>query len=95
MMWYSDDALWHAAEASLSTADQKRLAQLNEVADERPLSDAERTELQTLIELYDRAVLRRAKALAMLAEAIPFPTVLPESTVQGTQSMGARWNDQL
>ncbi len=64
---FSDDALWAAAESSLSPAQQSRLEQLTQAGGERRLSVAETAELQQLLELYDRSVLRRAKALSILA----------------------------
>lgn len=64
----SDDALWAAAESSLSPAQQTRLDQLSSVADNRSLTAAESSELSQLLEQYDRSVLRRAKALAVLAQ---------------------------
>jgi hypothetical protein len=65
---FSDDALWAAAESSLSPAQQRRLEQLSTVADSRSLTPAESSELSQLLEQYDRSVLRRAKALAVLAQ---------------------------
>ena len=65
---FSDDALWAAAESSLSPAQQRRLEQLSAVADSRNLTAAESSELSQLLEQYDRSVLRRAKALAVLAQ---------------------------
>lgn len=67
MSMFNDDALWAAVESSLSPSQQRRLRQLNETADIRPLTDAEEKELAQLVEAYDRAVLRRARALALLA----------------------------
>ncbi len=65
---FSDEALWAAAESSLSPAQQRRLEQLSDVADSRSLTAAEASELSQLLEHYDRSVLRRAKALAVLAQ---------------------------
>lgn len=65
---YSDDALWAAAESSLSAGQQYRLEQLATTADARSLTAAESSELTQLMELFDRSVLRRAKALAILAQ---------------------------
>lgn len=64
----SDDALWAAAESSLSPTQQRRLEQLSAVADTRSLTAAESSELTHLMEQYDRSVLRRAKALSILAQ---------------------------
>ena len=65
---FSDDALWAAVESSLSPAQQRRLEQLSTMADARSLTVAESSELVQMLELFDRSVLRRAKALAILAQ---------------------------
>jgi hypothetical protein len=59
----NDTALWTVANTT-PTLTQHRLAQLTEDGKTRPLSDAEAAEHEHLIDTYDRAVLRRAKALA-------------------------------
>lgn len=64
----SDDALWSATKPSLSLADQTRLRQLNHLAGQRPLTSAEKAEQESLITAYHHAVLRRAQALAILAQ---------------------------
>jgi hypothetical protein len=64
----SDAALWSAAESTLAPEDQRRLKQLTQDGESRQLSEAEEAELAQLIDAYDRAVLRRAKALALLAQ---------------------------
>lgn len=68
LVLFNDEALWAAAESALSPAQQRRLEQLSTVADSRNLTDAESSELSQLLEQYDRSVLRRAKALAVLAQ---------------------------
>jgi hypothetical protein len=68
MQVYSDAALRAAAEPSMSRAEQRRLEQLNSSAGERTLTAAEAKEQQALITAYDRSVLRRAKAMAILAQ---------------------------
>jgi hypothetical protein len=65
---FSDDALWAATESSLSAAEQRRLRQLTHAGGRRSLSAAEQAEMTRLLDLYDRAILRRAKALAILAQ---------------------------
>ena len=67
MTMLSDEALWAASESALAPSEQRRLSQLNHAGDARSLTNAETAELSQLIELYDRAVLRRARALAILA----------------------------
>lgn len=68
MSLFSDDALQAAAQSSLSTAQQKRLAQLTHAGGNRVLTEAENKELKNLLYLHDYAVLRRAKSLAILAQ---------------------------
>lgn len=67
MTMFSDEALWAAAESFLAPAQRRRLNQLSHAGGQRPLSAAESVELAHLVDLYDRAVLRRARALAILA----------------------------
>ena len=75
MYLFSDDALWAATEPSLSPTEQRRLGQLNRIAGERPLTKAENAEQEQLLAAYHRSVLRRAQALAILAQrGHPIPT---------------------
>ncbi|RLT39576.1 MAG: hypothetical protein DWI57_10045 [Chloroflexi bacterium] len=67
MGMFNDAALWVARESSLSPARQRRLHQLNHAAGARPLTAAERTEQTHLLDEYQRSMLRRAHALALLA----------------------------
>jgi len=68
MRLLSDQALQAAAHPSLSPAEQYRLRQLNHAAGERALTQAEAAEQTALLTAYHRSVLRRAQALAILAE---------------------------
>lgn len=68
MHLFSDEALWAAAEPSLSPSEEYRLNQLNAAAGERDLTPAEEAEQQSLIAAYERSVLRRAQALAILVQ---------------------------
>jgi hypothetical protein len=68
MRLLSDQALWAATRPSLSPAEQHRLHQLNHTAGERALTQAETAEQTALLTAYHRSVLRRAQALAILAE---------------------------
>src|SRR5690606_27370479 len=68
MHLFSDDALWAAAHPSMSDHEQQRLAQLNEMSQECPLTQAEQAEQQTLLTAYRRSMLRRAQALALLKQ---------------------------
>ena len=67
MQLFRDEALWAATESSLSKAEQRRLRQLGEGGDVRKLTSGETKELEILLEKYDKAVIRRAQALAILA----------------------------
>jgi len=83
MAMFSDAALWAASESSLSPAQQRRLRQLNHAAGERSLTTAETTEQTRLLDLYQRSLLRRARAWAILSYrgyALPDRTDLPDST---------------
>ncbi len=62
----SDQALWAATASAFSPTQQRRLEQLTDIGDQRKLTVAEAAELAQLLEAYDRAVLRRAHALAVL-----------------------------
>ena len=64
----SDDWLRASVQPSLSPAEQHRLQQLNHSAGERPLTPAEKTEQAILLKAYHRSVLRRAQAMAILAQ---------------------------
>lgn len=88
MTMYSDDALWAASEPSLSPAEQRRLSQLTHAGGSRSLTAAESAELAHLLDLYDRSVLRRARALAILAHRgyeIPDRVDLPDATDDNTE----------
>lgn len=87
MNLFKDTELWAATESSLSAAQQRRLRQLTNAADDRDLTPAESAELQELLGLYDLAVLRRAHALTVLAHRgykLPNRTDLE---VYGTQDL--------
>ncbi len=75
----SDQALWAATHPSLSPAELHRLRQLNHAAGERSQTQAEATEQTALLAAYHISVLRRAQALAILAQRgheIPYRTSL-------------------
>lgn len=64
----SDDALRTSVHPSMSAYEQQRLAQLNDLAQQRPLADAQIRERDELIDAYHRSMLRRAQALALLKQ---------------------------
>ncbi|HNT75273.1 MAG TPA: hypothetical protein PKH77_09660 [Anaerolineae bacterium] len=69
-----DAALWAAAQPSLSPAEQLRLSQLNDLGATRMLTAAEASEQQLLLFAYQRSILRRAQALAILTQrGYPLP----------------------
>lgn len=68
MRLLSDQALQAATYPSLAPAQQYRLQQLNQAAGERTLTPTEVAEQTALLAAYHRSVLRRAQALAILAE---------------------------
>jgi hypothetical protein len=81
MHLFSDEALWAATHPSLSPAEQSRLNQLNHKAGERSLTPSEKAEQEHLLSAYHRSVLRRAKALAILAQrghSLPVETELSD-----------------
>ena len=59
MTMFSDEALNAAVESSLAPSQRRRLNQLSHAGGQRLLSAAESAELTHLVDLYDRAVLRR------------------------------------
>lgn len=77
MHLFSEQALQAAAQPSLSPAELHRLRQLNHAAGERSLTQAEAAEHTSLLAAYHYSVLRRAQALAILAQRgheIPYRT---------------------
>jgi hypothetical protein len=81
MTLFSDEALFAASESAFSSAQRRRLDQLIHAGGSRTLTHVEKAELSQLTDLYDRAVLRRAKALAILTQRgheLPDRTSLPD-----------------
>ena len=68
MSFFSDEALQAAAQSSIAPAQAQRLRQLVHDGGERALSVAEQTEMGAALQLHDVAVLRRARALAVLVQ---------------------------
>ena len=66
MLNFSDDALWAATKPSISATERARLEQLNALAGERKLSEAEQKEQNQLLAAWQRSLARRAKAFAIL-----------------------------
>lgn len=68
MIWLNDEALRAAAQPTLTLDQQQRLSELNDRADRQPLSDQAQAEREALLAEYDRSMLRRAQAFAILAQ---------------------------
>ncbi len=62
----SDEVLWLLARSTLPKAQQQELARLNDEAQRRALTEVEQAYQQALVEAYDRTLLRRAQAAALL-----------------------------
>jgi len=63
----SDEALWASTQSTLSPQQQARMSELTQYQAERTLTAAEQNELDNLLAEYDRSVLRRAQAFALLS----------------------------
>ncbi|HKZ84203.1 MAG TPA: type II toxin-antitoxin system Phd/YefM family antitoxin [Anaerolineae bacterium] len=68
MSWLSDEALRAATQPTFTPEQQKRLSELNNLEDECPLTEIEQAERAALLAEYERSVLRRAQAFAVLAQ---------------------------
>jgi prophage DNA circulation protein len=68
MMWLSDAKLRAATRPTFTSQQQKRLSELNDAGDERPLTESEQAECARLLAEYERSVLRRAQAFAVLTQ---------------------------
>ena len=66
MIWLSDVSLRAALQPTFTADQQARLAELNDLVDERTLTRAEQAEQDQLLVAYERSVLRRAQAFAIL-----------------------------
>lgn len=64
----SDEALWVLARTTLTAGEQSTLATLNDKAKTSKLTSAEEARLTTLLDLYDRALVRRAQAAVILQQ---------------------------
>lgn len=62
----SDDVLWLLAKTTLNATQREELARLNEVSQQRDLTLPEKERQQTLLDNYQRMVVRRAQAAAIL-----------------------------
>ena len=62
----SDEVLWLLARSTLTEAEQEELATLNDLAQQRSLTQAEQGRQQVLVEAYERMMIRRAHAALLL-----------------------------
>lgn len=68
MQFFNDDALWAATHAMTSNEAEMRLQQLTDLSDQRTLSPSEQKESESLLTSSDRAIVRRAQAIAILTQ---------------------------
>jgi len=64
----SDEALWQLARATLSTAEQAELAELNYTAQDSGLSPGQQARREHLLNLYQRTMVRRSEATGHLQD---------------------------
>lgn len=62
----SDDVLWLLARSTMPQEEQEELARLNSQAKHRALTEAEEARRETLLQTYDRSMVRRAQAVLFL-----------------------------
>lgn len=62
----SDDVLWLIARTTLTPEEQRELAELNDTAQSRSLTDDEYNRREALLDTYDRMMVRRAQAAYLL-----------------------------
>jgi hypothetical protein len=74
----SDEALWHTTEPVLTPMEQERLHELNHLAGERVLTEPEMSEQTALLEAYQRSIVLRSQAIAILKlRGHPTPQDIP------------------
>ncbi len=62
----SDEALWQAIQPTLTPTEQERLHELNHLAGEHALTEQETSTQTALLEAYQRSIVRRSQAIAIL-----------------------------
>lgn len=67
MTWLSDQELWTIARSAMPEKEQAQLSALTEIQAHRTLTLAEQEKLEALRQAYGRAMLRKARALAVLS----------------------------
>lgn len=68
MSYLNDAALWQAARSAMTPEQRTRLESLHHQQQREPLTEAERTEEQSLIKLYQETLLIRAQAAVLLKQ---------------------------
>ena len=66
MTFFDEESLWQIAKGEMTTAEQSELRTLLDV-EQRPLVPQEQVRLQELRESYGKAMLRKARAYALLS----------------------------
>ena len=66
MTFFDEESLWQIAKGEMTTAEQSELRALLDV-EQRPLVPQEQVRLQELRESYGKAMLRKARAYALLS----------------------------
>ncbi len=64
----SDDVLWLLARSTMQANEREELANLNELAKQRGLTEKEQTRQTTLLDAYERTLVRRAHAAFLLKQ---------------------------
>ncbi len=66
MTFFDEESLWQIAKGEMTSAEQSELQALLDV-EQRPLVPQEQVRLQELRESYGKAMLRKARAYALLS----------------------------
>ncbi len=67
MTWLTPSALWEIARSVMSGPQQEQLGYLSDIQTQRPLTQTEQAQLETLRREYGRVTLRKARAYALLS----------------------------
>ncbi len=68
LRWLSDAGLRDVLRPTFGKTQQARMSELSSLEDSRPLTEAEEKERQQLLVEYQRSLLRRAEAFAILSQ---------------------------
>lgn len=67
MTWFDNQHLWEIAHSFMSVDQQTRMMELAQLQEQHPLATAEQSELEGLRYEYGRAMVRKARAYALLS----------------------------